>query len=131
MVVATNITLGNVHRLRGLKKSEKEHTDTLVSLVIDAKNWPKTMESVKEYLRGDIAVKWVQLSYVLRSEKTVSPSSDEPEMSFSSNEDDMSAQALVFEGDLKTVIFKIDMMKFWGLISVITRDLDCWTYVKL
>ena len=31
---------------------------------------------------------------------------------------------------MRTVTFKIDIMHVWGLISVITRDLDCWTYVK-
>ena len=55
---------------------------------------------------------------------------DEPETSFSSAEYEMVARAQILEGGLRTVTFKIDMMKVWGLISVITRDLDCWNYVK-
>ena len=39
-------------------------------------------------------------------------------------------RALILEGGLKTVTFKIDMMKLWGLISVITRYLYFWTYAK-
>ena len=42
----------------------------------------------------------------------------------------MVAHALILEGGLRTVTFKTDMIKVWGLIYVITRDLDFWTYVK-
>ena len=44
VAVATNIMLDKVRLLRELKESEKEHTNPLVSPVVDAKNWPKTME---------------------------------------------------------------------------------------
>ena len=54
--------------LRELKESEKKHKDPVVSPIIDAKNWPKTMESLEEYLRGHFGVKRVPLSYVVRSE---------------------------------------------------------------
>ena len=40
-------------------------------------------------------------------------------------------RAPILEGGLRTVTFKTDNMKVWGLISAITRDFDCWTYVKL
>ena len=36
----------------------------------------------------------------------------------------------IIEGGLMTATFKIDMMKVLGMIYVITRDLDCWNYVK-
>ena len=42
--VSTDILLDNVGLLRALKESEKEHTDNLISPVIDANNFPKTME---------------------------------------------------------------------------------------
>ena len=98
--------------------------------MIDAKNWTKTMESFKEYLRGDIGVKGVPLSYVVISEVAVAPILDEPTTSFSSAKYEMVAHALILEGGLRTVTFKTDMIKVWGLISAITRYLDYWTYVK-
>ena len=55
---------------------------------------------------------------------------DKPETSFLSAEDKMVVHAPILEGGLRTVTFKTDMMKVWGIIYVITRDLDCWTYVK-
>ena len=82
------------------------------------------MESLEEYLRGNIGVKGVPLSYVVSSEEAVAPSLDEPVTSFLSAEDEMVARAQILEGGLRNVTFKIDMMKVWGPISVITRDLD-------
>ena len=51
----------------------------MVSLVIDGKNWKKTIDSLEEYLRGHIGIKGVPLSYVVRSKEAVDPSLDEPE----------------------------------------------------
>ena len=51
--------------MRELKESKKEHKDSVVSMVIDANNWPKTIESLEEYLRGHIGVKGIPLSYVM------------------------------------------------------------------
>ena len=130
VAVATNMTLDNIRLLRELKESEKEHKDPVVSPVIDANNWTKTIESLEEYLSGNIGVKGVPVSYVMRSEGAAAPSMDEPEMSFSSSEDEMVACALTIESGLRTITFKKDIMKVCRLISVITRDLDCWTYVK-
>ena len=42
----------------------------------------------------------------------------------------MVASATILESVLRTVTFKTDTMKVWGLISVITRDLDFWNYVN-
>ena len=88
------------------------------------------MESLDDCLRGNIGIKWVPLNYVMRSEKTVAPSLDESETSFLSAEYEMVAHTPIIEGGLRTVTFKTDTMKVWGMIYVITRDLDCWTYVK-
>ena len=82
------------------------------------------MDSLEEYLRGDIVVKGIPISYVVRSKEAVDPSLDEPETSFSSAKDEMVVHAPILEVGLSTLTFKIDMMKFWGMISAITRDID-------
>ena len=102
----------------------------MVSPVIDAKNCLKTMESLEDYLRGPIGVKGVPISYVVRFKQAVAPSLDKHETSFLSAKYQMFVHTLIVEGGLRTVTFKICMMKFWGLISVITRDLEFWTYLK-
>ena len=47
---------------------------------------------------------------------------DEPETSFSSAEDKMVAHATILESGMRTVTFKTDMIKVWGMVSVIIRD---------
>ena len=83
----------------------------MVSLVIDANNWPKTMEILEEYHRGDIGVKGVPLSYVVISKEVVAPSLNEHETNFLSAEDDMVARVPVIEGGMITITFKAYMMK--------------------
>ena len=79
---------------------------------------------------GSIGVKEVPLSYVVISKEAVAPSLDEPDTSFFSSEDEMVARAPILESGPRTVTLDTDMMKVWGLISVMTRDLDLWTYFK-
>ena len=67
---------------------------------------------------------------MVRYEEAVAPSFDEPDTSFSSAEDEMVVRAPIIDGGLKTVTFKTDMMKLLRMISVISRELNCWTYVK-
>ena len=124
MAVSTAITLDNVRLLRELKERKKEHKDPVVSPSIDAKNLPKTMGSLEEYLRGHIGVKRVPLYYAVISKESVDPRLDEPKTSFWSAEYDMVECAPIREGGLRNVTLRTDMMKVWGLISVITRDLD-------
>ena len=88
------------------------------------------MESLEEYLSGHIGVKGVPLSYAVRFEEAVAPSLDEPETSFLSAEYEMVARAPIIEGGLRTITFKKYMVKVWGMISVITRDLYFWAYVN-
>ena len=57
VVVATDMTLDSVRILRDPKDNEKEHKDTVVSPMIDANNWPKTMEILEEYLMGILELK--------------------------------------------------------------------------
>ena len=51
------------------------------------------MEILEEYLRGNIGVKGVPLSYVVKSKEVVDPSLDEPETRFLSAEDEMVVRA--------------------------------------
>ena len=48
MVVPTDIMLDNVRLLRELKKRENKHKDPFVSMVIDANNFPKSMDILEE-----------------------------------------------------------------------------------
>ena len=88
------------------------------------------MKSLENYLRGILELNGIPLYYVVRSEKAVAHSLNEPETSFLSSQYEMVARAPILECGLRTVTFKTDMMKVWGLIYVITIDLDSLTYFK-
>ena len=60
----------------------------------------------------------------------MAPNLDEPETSFSSAKYAMVLCAPLLDGGLRTVTFMTETMKVWVVISVVTRDLYCWTYVK-
>ena len=64
------------------------------------------------------------------SKEAVVPLLGVPVMSFSPAEYEMVARVPIIEGGLRTLTFKTDIIKVWGMISAITIDLDCWTYVK-
>ena len=83
----------------------------MVSSVIDAKTWPKTMEILEDYRKGHDGVIGLPLSYVVRSEEVVAPSLDETEMRFLSAGDEIVAHAQIIEGGLRNLTFKTDMMK--------------------
>ena len=110
VAIATNITLDNVRLFCEINKSKNEHKYPVVSPVIDANNLPKTMESLEEYLRGNIGVKGVLIYYVVRSEEAVAPILDEPETTLLSAEDEMVARVPILDCGLTTVTFKIDMI---------------------
>ena len=54
----------------------------MVSPVIDAKNWTKTMEILEDCLKVNIGVKGVPLSYVVISKEALDPNLDEHDTSF-------------------------------------------------
>ena len=63
--VPANITLNNIRALRSLQLWEKEH-DNVEPPEIDAKDWPRTINAIHEYLRGCLRVTKIPLSYVVR-----------------------------------------------------------------
>ena len=48
LAIATDIILDNVRLFRELKESEKEINNPVVYPVIDANNWPKTIDGLEE-----------------------------------------------------------------------------------
>ena len=69
---ASNITLNNVRALRTHKQWEGEHKDVLAP-TISMKDWPKTIQSLVEYLKGCLGVTKIPLAYVIRDEASVFP----------------------------------------------------------
>ena len=101
-----NVTLANVRTIKGLRDWEKNHEAVeAADNIINTKDWPKTMEAIVEYLRGNDG--WATL------------------------QDEMINRApIVNAANVRMDTFITDNQRTWVLISTICRESECWTYVK-
>ena len=126
---AADITLDQVRGIRDLRQEEENHDD-VEAPKLDNRDWPKTMEAIIEYLRGCLGVTGIPLAYVVRSVEEI-PAGADVATGYSSKQDEMIARAPHRDGagdHLPT--FLTDRQRVWDLIAALTREQDCWTYVK-
>ena len=128
---ANNITLNTVRSLRTYKQWEMEHKD-VTAPTISMKDWPKTIQSLVEYLKGCLGVTKIPLAYVIRDEANVFP---DPPGGYTTRQQELIARAPILAvGNAGltnpfTQTYLDDRSKVWELLSAITRDLECWSYV--
>ena len=127
-LTAASLTLINVRGMRGLKEWEDAHKD-VDKAEIDSKDWPRTIEALEEYLRGCLGVDGTPLAYVIRDDPEVPPINLVD--TFATHQDELIARAPHRDaaGNF-TATFLSDRSKVWELLSNLTRDKDCWTYVR-
>ena len=126
---AAHITLPNVRRIRELRTTEEKHKDPEEGPTIDAKDWPKTMEAIVEYLRSYLGETGIPLAYVVREEVAVPV--DDPEGGYPSVQDEMIARAPHLDGaGNRLPTYLADRLRVWELVSELCRDQDCWSYIK-
>ena len=123
-----DIDLNSVRELRDHREWEKDHSD-VDPPEINARNWPATIEAIEEYLRGCLGSSGIPLSYVIRDNTDI-PAADPPN-GYPSLQDELVARAPInTPGGNRTRQFRNDNIKVWEKISNITRDHECWTYVR-
>jgi hypothetical protein len=90
------------------------------------------MEAIEEWLRGHLGVNKVPLAYVVRKEKEVPASADDPSGNYETVIDEMIARAPIETAVPGTFVasFIEDRRKVWDLMAGLLRDKECWTYVK-
>jgi hypothetical protein len=123
--------------MRALKEWESNHKEAEVpDDIINEKNWPKTIDAIREHLGNRLGVTKIPLAYIIRDSATVPNSNADPEDGYASRQDEMIARAphtFVPPGAIapvRTDTFKTDNAKVWEILSKMTRDKTCWTYVK-
>ncbi|KAI2510107.1 hypothetical protein MHU86_4274 [Fragilaria crotonensis] len=137
VVLAPQITLNSIRMVRDLRELEstyKAPTDTSLP-TINAKDWPKTMETIEEYLRSYLGERKIPLAYVVRKTVEVPDAANDPSINYPTIQDEMIARAPHFSVDGDNVrtpdpIYLVNREKVWDIISKITREHSCWTYVK-
>jgi hypothetical protein len=127
-LLAAHLTLANVRALKGLKDWEDSHKD-VDKAVIDKNDWPRTIEAIEEYFRGCLGVTKIPLAYILRDESAV-PATD-PAGGYATEQAELIARAPHTDSSgAFTATYLSDRSKGWELLSALTRDQDCWTYVR-
>ena len=130
---AADITLDTIRALRELRDFELSYRPPDDPPAINAKDWPKTMESLHEYLRSYLGDRKIPLAYVVRKDEAVPD--DDPPGQYATVQDAMIARARQFtiEADgTRTIdaVYLTNREKVYKIIAKITRDHPCWTYVK-
>ena len=131
-VTPAAVTLESIRSIRELRDFESTYKASDDVPTINAKDWPKTMESILEYLRSYLGDKKIPLAYVVRKDEAV-PEID-PEAGYATIQDEMIARAPHFAmvGAVRSPdpTFLVNREKVWDIIARITREHTCWTYVK-
>ena len=76
-------TMGNIRILARQKETEEKYQDPEIPGKLDSNDWPNTMDSLEEYLRGFCGMNGVTLSYVPRREIMPSVKEDDPPTRYS------------------------------------------------
>ena len=123
-----DITLDNVRTLHEHKDWEEAHED-VDAPTINTRDWPRTIDSIEEWLRGCLGVTKIPLAYVVR-ESEVATQVD-PVGGYPSKQDELIARAPIYSAGLQhTATYLADRARVWELLSELTRDQDCWSYVR-
>ena len=127
----TNMTLVNIRRLRPLRDQEKDHKEPKAP-EIDDKDWPRTIESIEEYLAECLGVTKIPLAYVIRD--TIEPV-DAPAAGWPTHQHEMIGRSpIVVNAQAVPVVYTehymTDNTTVWSKIAAMTRDHECWTYVR-
>ncbi|KAI2506534.1 hypothetical protein MHU86_7849 [Fragilaria crotonensis] len=134
-VHAPDITLAVIRTVRELREFESTYKAPTGDLpTINVKDWPKTMETIEEYLRSVLGERKIPLAYVVRRDDAI-PTGDNPSTSYPTIQDEMIARAPHFtiaEDGTKILdpVYLVNREKVWDIISRITREHSSWTYVK-
>jgi hypothetical protein len=102
----------------GFKKTAEEPE-------INDKDWPRTLEKIKEYLASKYGVTGATLDYVVRSEIAVKPEAEDPPENYETVDQEMTARAPHTGRP-----FVNDRRKVWDIMSNIYGKHSCFVYIK-
>ena len=126
-VVAADITLENVRALKDLRDYEEQQEDGTPP-ELNARNWPKTIEMIEEWLRGCLGITKIPLAYVIREDEELP---NDPNEEYDSLADEMIARAPIKHEDESYVpTYLTDRQRVWELLNSLTREHDCFTYIR-
>jgi hypothetical protein len=123
--IANAINLVLVHNYRDQQRHEVGFKNTAEEPEINDKDWPMTLEKIKEYLSSQYGVTGATLDYVVRSDIAVKPEAEAPAEVYETVDQEMMARAPQTGRS-----FVDDRRKVWDIMSNICGKHSCFVYIK-
>jgi hypothetical protein len=92
---------------------------------INDKDWPRTLEKIKEYLASQYGVTGATLDYVVHPDIAVKPEEEDPPENYETVDQEMTARA-----PNTGRAFVNDRRKVWDIMSNICGKHSCFVYIK-
>jgi hypothetical protein len=91
--VANEINLVMVLSVRDQQRHEVFSKKTAEEPMINDKDWPRTLETIREYLASQYGVTGAALDYVVRPDIEVKPEAEDPAEGYETVDQEMTARA--------------------------------------
>jgi hypothetical protein len=123
--VPSAINLVLVRSYRDQQRHEVGFKKTAEEPEINEKDWPRTLEKIREYLASQYGVTGATLDYVLRAEIAVKPEEEDPPENYETVDQEMTARA-----PHTGCPFVNDRRKVWDIMPNICGKHSCFVYTK-
>ena len=144
----TPTSIADLAYQRKQEEYDAKETPTLPKLTLDGSRVAKSFEALDELLGRFRGISGVPLSYVVRNERAVKPSREDPrfnapQSTYSSYDEEMIARAPITSNPFMPVLhqaegvgpfhihFTIDMKKVWQILYDLFHDAPIWVHVRM
>ena len=130
------VTLARVRELRPLRVSELAYTVPSDKVILNDKNWPKTLEGIVLLVARHLGVKKIPLQYVIWSKQNPRREINDPMFGsagseYISHQEEMTARAPFFStGTTVSANFTADNNSVWDILQKICKEHTCWTVLR-
>ena len=123
-VAPADVVMNMVRSVCGVRDTNEAYVAPTDFPVINDKYWPKTIETLTDFLDKFLGEINIPLGYVVR--KTVELLvGDDPREAYPTI-----AAEMIHRATHDLTVYRSDNKKVWDIIAKMTRDEECWTYVK-
>jgi hypothetical protein len=123
--ITNTLNLVLVCSYRDQHRHEVGFKNTAEEPEINDKDWPRTLEKIKEYLASQYGVTGATLDYVVRLDTAVKPEDEDPAEGYDNVDQEMTAIA-----PHNGRSFVDDRRKVWDIMSNICGKHSCFVYIK-
>jgi hypothetical protein len=126
VVTPAQVLLDTMRAVRAKRDADAAYKNQITAdyPVINDKDWPKTNELIVRFLGTCLGETKILLAYVIR-ETVGLPEGNDPLNQYAGLAKEMIRCALH-----NSKAFELDRKKVWEMFSKMTKEADCWTYVK-